>query len=167
MNAEGRTFKGCLYFGLMLTPDGPKVIEYNCRFGDPETQVVLPLLESDLFTVMRAVTNGTLKETEVRFKNGAAACVIIASGGYPASYQKGFEIKMDKSVKNSVFVAGAEIKDGRLVTSGGRVLGVTATAPTLKEALCAAYEKVNKISFNNAFYRRDIGLKALNAGKEN
>ena len=167
MNAEGRTFKGCLYFGLMLTADGPKAIEYNCRFGDPETQVVLPLLESDLFTVMRAVTNGTLKETEVKFKNGAAACVIIASGGYPKSYQKGFEIKMDESVKNSVFVAGAEIKDGRLVTSGGRVLGVTATAPTLKEALYAAYEKAEKISFNNAFYRRDIGLKALNAGKEN
>lgn len=167
MNAEGRTFKGCLYFGLMLTAEGPKVIEYNCRFGDPETQVVLPLLESDLFTVMRAVTNGTLKETEVKFKNGAAACVIIASGGYPKSYQKGFEIKMDESVKNSVYVAGAEIKDGRLVTSGGRVLGVTATAPTLKEALYAAYKKAEKISFNNAFYRRDIGLKALNAGKGN
>lgn len=167
MKAEGRTFKGCLYFGLMLTADGPKVIEYNCRFGDPETQVVLPLLESDLFTVMRAVTNGTLKNTEVRFKNSAAACVIIASGGYPKSYQKGFEIKMDESVKDSVFVAGAEISDGRLVTSGGRVLGVTATAPTLKEALCAAYEKAEKISFENAFYRRDIGLKALNAGKEN
>ena len=167
MNAEGRTFKGCLYFGLMLTAEGPKVIEYNCRFGDPETQVVLPLLESDLFTVMRAVTNGTLKETEVKFKNGAAACVIIASGGYPKSYQNGFEIKMDESVKNSVYVAGAEIKDGRLVTSGGRVLGVTATAPTLKEALYAAYEKAEKISFNNAFYRRDIGLKALNAGKGN
>ena len=167
MNAEGRTFEGCLYFGLMLTPNGPKVIEYNCRFGDPETQVVLPLLESDLFTVMRAVTNGTLKNTEVRFKNSAAACVIIASGGYPKSYQKGFEIKMDESVKDSVFVAGAEISDGRLVTSGGRVLGVTATAPTLKEALCAAYEKAEKISFENAFYRRDIGLKALNAGKEN
>ena len=167
MNAEGRTFKGCLYFGLMLTADGPKVIEYNCRFGDPETQVVLPLLESDLFTVMRAVTNGTLKETEVRFKNGAAACVIIASGGYPVAYRKGFEIKMDESVKDSVYVAGAEIKDGRLVTSGGRVLGVTTTAPTLKEALCAAYEKAEKISFKNAFYRRDIGLKALNAGKEN
>lgn len=167
MKAEGRTFKGCLYFGLMLTPDGPKVIEYNCRFGDPETQVVLPLLESDLFTVMRAVTNGTLKNTEVRFKNGAAACVIIASGGYPVSYRKGFEIKMDESVKDSVFVAGAEISDGRLVTSGGRVLGVTATAPTLKEAICAAYAKAEKISFENAFYRRDIGLKALNAGKEN
>lgn len=167
MKAEGRTFKGCLYFGLMLTADGPKVIEYNCRFGDPETQVVLPLLESDLFTVMRAVTNGTLKNTEVRFKSGAAACVIIASGGYPVSYKKGFEIKMDESVKDSVFVAGAENKEGRLVTSGGRVLGVTATAPTLKEALCAAYEKAEKISFENAFYRKDIGLKALNAGKEN
>lgn len=167
MNAEGRTFKGCLYFGLMLTPDGPKVIEYNCRFGDPETQVVLPLLESDLFTVMRAVTNGTLKNTEVRFKSGAAACVIIASGGYPVSYRKGFEIKMDESVRSSVFVAGAENKDGRLVTSGGRVLGVTATAPTLKEALCSAYAKAEKISFENAFYRKDIGLKALNAGKEN
>lgn len=166
MKAEGRTFKGCLYFGLMLTADGPKVIEYNCRFGDPETQVVLPLLESDLFTVMRAVTNGTLKETEVRFKNGAAACVIIASGGYPVSYRKGFEIKMDESVKDSVYVAGAEIKNGRLVTSGGRVLGVTATALTLKEAICAAYEKAEKVSFNNAFYRKDIGLKALNAGKE-
>ena len=116
---------------------------------------------------MRAVTNGTLKNTEVRFKNGAAACVIIASGGYPVSYKKGFEIKMDESVKDSVFVAGAENKDGRLVTSGGRVLGVTATAPTLKEALCAAYKKAEKISFENAFYRRDIGLKALNAGKEN
>lgn len=166
MNAEGRTFKGCLYFGLMLTADGPKVIEYNCRFGDPETQVVLPLLESDLFTVMRAVTNGTLKNTEVRFKNCAAACVIIASGGYPVSYRKGFEIKMDESVKDSVYVAGAEIKNGRLVTSGGRVLGVTATALTLKEAICAAYEKAEKVSFNNAFYRKDIGLKALNAGKE-
>ncbi len=166
MNAEGRTFKGCLYFGLMLTADGPKVIEYNCRFGDPETQVVLPLLESDLFTVMRAVTNGTLKNTEVRFKNCAAACVIIASGGYPVSYRKGFEIKMEESVKDSVYVAGAEIKNGRLVTSGGRVLGVTATALTLKEAICAAYEKAEKVSFNNAFYRKDIGSKALNAGKE-
>lgn len=167
MNAEGRNFKGCLYFGLMLTPEGPKVIEYNCRFGDPETQVVLPLLESDLFTVMRAVTNGTLKNTEVRFKDGAAACIIMASDGYPVSYRKGFEIKMDESVKDSVYIAGAEIKDGRLVTSGGRVLGVTAAAQTLKEAICAAYKKAEKISFENAFYRRDIGLRALNAGKEN
>ena len=167
MNQEGRTFKGCLYFGLMLTADGPKVIEYNCRFGDPETQVVLPLLDSDLFTVMRAVTNGTLSETDVRFKNGAAACVILASGGYPQSYEKGFEIKMDESVKENVFVAGAEKKDGKLLTSGGRVLGVTATAPTLKEALDSAYKLAEKISFKHAFYRRDIGLKALKAGKEN
>ena len=167
MNKEGRTFKGCLYFGLMLTDDGPKVIEYNCRFGDPETQVVLPLLESELFTVMRAVTNGTLNETEVHFKNGAAACVIMASGGYPKSYEKGFEINIDQSVKKSVFVAGAERKNGKLLTSGGRVLGVTATAPTLEDALCSAYKKVEKISFKNAFYRKDIGLKALKAGKEN
>ena len=167
MNREGRTFKGCLYFGLMLTADGPKVIEYNCRFGDPETQVVLPLLESDLFTVMRAVTNGTLKDMDVRFKNDAAACVIMASGGYPKSYEKGFEITMDESVKESVYIAGAQNKGGKLLTSGGRVLGVTATAPTLKEALCAAYEKAEKISFKNAFYRKDIGLKALECGKEN
>lgn len=167
MNREGRTFKGCLYFGLMLTADGPKVIEYNCRFGDPETQVVLPLLESDLFTVMRAVTNGTLKDVDVSFKKDAAACVIMASGGYPKSYEKGFEIKIDKSVRDSVFVAGAQNTDGRLLTSGGRVLGVTATAATLKEALRAAYEKVDKISFKHAFYRKDIGLKALECGKEN
>ena len=167
MNKEGRTFKGCLYFGLMLTADGPKVIEYNCRFGDPETQVVLPLLKSDLFTVMRAVTNGTLDEIQVCFKNAAAACVIMASGGYPKSYEKGFEIKIDESVRDSIFVAGVENKGGKLLTSGGRVLGVTAIAPTLKEALCAAYKKADKISFKNAFYRKDIGLKALEAGKEN
>ncbi len=167
MNEEGRTFKGCLYFGLMLTKNGPKVIEYNCRFGDPETQVVLPLLESDLFTIMNSVTNGTLAETQVKFKNGAAACVVMASGGYPKEYEKGFEIKMEDSVKDSVFVAGAEKKDGKLVTSGGRVLGVTATAPTLNVAIDSAYEKVRKISFKNAFYRKDIGLKAVCAGKEN
>lgn len=167
MNAERRTFKGCLYFGLMLTADGPKVIEYNCRFGDPETQVVLPLLESDLFTVMRAVTNGTLKDVDVSFKKDAAACVVMASGGYPKSYEKGFEIKINESVRDSVFVAGAQNKNGRLLTSGGRVLGVTATAATLEKALCAAYEKVDKISFKNAFYRKDIGLKALECGKEN
>lgn len=167
MNEEGRTFKGCLYFGLMLTKNGPKVIEYNCRFGDPETQVVLPLLESDLFTIMNSVTNGTLAETQVKFKNGAAACVVMASGGYPKEYEKGFEIEMEDSVKDSVFVAGAEKKDGKLVTSGGRVLGVTATAPTLNGAIDSAYEKVRKISFKNAFYRKDIGLKAVCAGKEN
>ena len=167
MNAEGRTFKGCLYFGLMLTEDGPKVIEYNCRFGDPETQVVLPLLESDLFTVMQAVTNGTLDKTEVRFKNGCAACVIMASDGYPQKYQSGFELHIDESVKDSVFVAGAKRENGVLKTAGGRVLGVTATADTLKKALDSAYEKVNHVHFENAFWRKDIGAKALCKAEEN
>jgi phosphoribosylamine--glycine ligase len=128
MNAEGRTFKGCLYFGLMLTPNGPKVIEYNCRFGDPETQVVLPLLESDLLTVMQAVTNGTLDQTEVKFKNAHACCVIMASKGYPTSYEKGLPLSIPEDVASSVFVAGAAKKDGVLVTNGGRVLGCTAVA---------------------------------------
>ena len=167
MNAEGRTFKGCLYFGLMLTKDGPKVIEYNCRFGDPETQVVLPLLESDLFTVMQAVTNGTLDKTEVRFKNGCAACVIMASDGYPQKYQSGFELHIDESVKDSVFIAGAKRENGVLKTAGGRVLGVTATADTLKKALDSAYEKVNHVHFENAFWRKDIGAKALCKAEEN
>ncbi len=167
MNAEGRTFKGCLYFGLMLTEDGPKVIEYNCRFGDPETQVVLPLLESDLFTVMQAVTNGTLDKTEVRFKNGCAACVIMASDGYPQKYQSGFELHIDESVKDSVFIAGAKRENGVLKTAGGRVLGVTATADTLKKALDSAYEKVNHVHFENAFWRKDIGAKALCKAEEN
>ena len=167
MNAEGRTFKGCLYFGLMLTEDGPKVIEYNCRFGDPETQVVLPLLESDLFTVMQAVTNGTLDKTEVRFKNGCAACVIMASDGYPQKYQSGFELHIDESVKDSVFVAGAKRENGVLKTAGGRVLGVTATADTLKEALSKAYERVDRVHFKNAFWRKDIGAKALCKAEEN
>ena len=167
MNAEGRTFKGCLYFGLMLTEDGPKVIEYNCRFGDPETQVVLPLLESDLFTVMQAVTNGTLDKTEVRFKNGCAACVIMASDGYPQKYQSGFELHIDESVKDSVFIAGAKRENGVLKTAGGRVLGVTATADTLKKALDSAYEKVNHVHFENDFWRKDIGAKALCKAEEN
>ena len=167
MNAEGRTFKGCLYFGLMLTEDGPRVIEYNCRFGDPETQVVLPLLESDLFTVMQAVTNGTLDKTEVRFKNGCAACVIMASDGYPQKYQSGFELHIDESVKDSVFIAGAKRENGVLKTAGGRVLGVTATADTLKKALDSAYEKVNHVHFENAFWRKDIGAKALCKAEEN
>ena len=167
MNAEGRTFKGCLYFGLMLTEDGPKVIEYNCRFGDPETQVVLPLLESDLFTVMQAVTNGTLDKTEVRFKNGCADCVIMASDGYPQKYQSGFELHIDESVKDSVFIAGAKRENGVLKTAGGRVLGVTATADTLKKALDSAYEKVNHVHFENAFWRKDIGAKALCKAEEN
>lgn len=161
MKAEGRTFKGCLYFGLMLTPKGPKVIEYNCRFGDPETQVVLPLLESDLLTIMRATTFGTLASTEVKFSNGSACCVIMASDGYPSSYQKGYEITIPEELKDSVYVAGATLKDGKLCTSGGRVLGVTATSDNLADAVNKAYEKVSKISFGNAYYRKDIGKRAL------
>ena len=161
MNAEGRTFKGCLYFGLMLTEKGPKVIEYNCRFGDPETQVVLPLLKSDLLTVMRATTNETLADTEVEFDGGAACCVIMASDGYPSAYEKGYEITIPDTVADSVYVAGAEIKDGALVNSGGRVLGVTAVAPTLKGAIADAYGKVDMVKFGNSYCRRDIGAKAL------
>ena len=163
MRAEGCPFKGCLYFGLMLTPDGPKVIEYNCRFGDPETQVVLPLLESDLFTVMRAVTDGTLSKTEVKFKNASAACVIMASSGYPQKYESGFELEIDPAVESSVYVAGAKRSGDKLLTAGGRVLGVTAVEPTLEGAIAAAYEKVKKISFKNAYYRKDIGTRALKA----
>ncbi len=167
MNAEGRTFKGCLYFGLMLTPDGPKVIEYNCRFGDPETQVVLPLLESDLLTIMQATTNGTLAEQEVRFSDGSACCVIMASAGYPQSYEKGYEITIPEEQLAHVYVAGAKKENGKLLTDGGRVLGVTATADSLEQAIQQAYEKVSTISFANAFYRKDIGKKALAAREEN
>lgn len=163
MNAEGRTFRGCLYFGLMLTPDGPKVIEYNCRFGDPETQVVLPLLESDLLTVMMATTNGTLSDCDVRFSDRHAACVIMASEGYPASYAKGFEITVPDEVQDKVYFAGAAEKDGTLVTSGGRVLGVTELGDTLEEAIGSSYKSVEKIHFENAYYRRDIGARALMA----
>ena len=161
MNKEGRTFKGCLYFGLMITPDGPKVIEYNCRFGDPETQVVLPLLESDLLTVMMATTNGTLSETEVKFSDKSACCVIMASEGYPVKYEKGYEINIPEEISGNVYVAGAELKDGKLLTNGGRVLGVTAVEDNLKDAVKASYALVDKISFDNAFYRHDIGAKAL------
>lgn len=166
MNREGRTFKGCLYFGLMLTKDGPKVIEYNCRFGDPETQVVLPLLESDLLTVMKATTDGTLSETDVKFKDTDACCVIMASDGYPVSYKKGYEITIPKEIFDSVYVAGATQKDGKLYTSGGRVLGVTSVASTLKEAIDSSYKKVKEISFENAYYRHDIGQRALKATEE-
>lgn len=165
MNAEGRTFTGCLYFGLMITEQGPKVIEYNCRFGDPETQVVLPLLESDLLTVMQATTNGTLSETEVKFSNKNACCVIMASEGYPLSYEKGFELHIPDEIADSVYVAGARKEDGKLLTNGGRVLGVTAVEDTLAEAIDAAYKKVGTISFDNAYYRQDIGARALNAVK--
>ena len=165
MNAEGRTFKGCLYFGLMITEKGPKVIEYNCRFGDPETQVVLPLLESDLLTVMQAVTNETLADTEVKFSDGHACCVVMASKGYPQKYESGFEIDIPAEIADSVYVAGAKLDDGKLKTAGGRVLGVTATADTLEGAINAAYAKVGKISFANAYCRKDIGQRALKALK--
>ena len=163
MNTEGRTFKGCLYFGLMLTPDGPKVIEYNCRFGDPETQVVLPLLESDLFTVMRAVTDGTLSEADVKTADGCACCVVKASEGYPQSYETGFEITIPDDLDAEVYVAGARLRDGKLLTSGGRVLGVTAVAPTLREAVDKAYANADRVTFANAYCRRDIGQRALQA----
>ena len=165
MNAEGRTFKGCLYFGLMLTPDGPKVIEYNCRFGDPETQVVLPLLESDLLTVMQATTNGTLKDTEVKFAQKHACCVIMASNGYPTAYEKGFALEIPEKIRDSVFVAGAAMKDGVLVTNGGRVLGATAVSDSLESAVENAYAMVKTIHFENAYYRKDIGQRALQAGR--
>ena len=166
MKAEGRAFKGCLYFGLMLTPRGPRVIEYNCRFGDPETQVVLPLLESDLLTIMQATTNSTLKDTEVKFSKGSAACVIMASRGYPSSYEKGYEITIPDEISDSVFVAGAVLKDSKLLTSGGRVLGVTHTADSLEDAIAGAYSKVEKVHFDNKYYRSDIGKRALSAKEE-
>ncbi len=162
MNAEGRTFKGCLYFGLMLTPNGPKVIEYNCRFGDPETQVVLPLLESDLLEVMMATTNETLADMEVKFSDGSACCVIMASEGYPVSYEKGFEMDIPEEVWDKVYVAGAKLKDGKLLTNGGRVLGVTEIAGDLEDAIKKSYESVAKIHFDNQYFRTDIGRRALN-----
>lgn len=166
MNAEGRTFKGCLYFGLMLTKDGPKVIEYNCRFGDPETQVVLPLLTSDLLEIMLAVRGGCLKEDMVRFRKGASCCVVLASDGYPKKYETGFAITMPELGANEdIYVAGARLADGKLLTSGGRVLGAVATADTLKEAIAHAYAVADKIHFENAYMRRDIGQRALMALK--
>ena len=166
MKAEGRPFTGCLYFGLMLTEQGPMVLEYNCRFGDPETQVVLPLLESDLYTVMRATTDGTLKDTEVRFSDKHACCVILASEGYPEHYEKGYEITIPEAVSDHVYVAGARREDGKLLTSGGRVLGVTAVAASLPAAIGEAYRMADQIHFQNAFCRRDIGQRALKAYKE-
>ena len=170
MNVEGCPFKGCLYFGLMLTPDGPKVIEYNCRFGDPETQVVLPLLESDLLKVMTACTEGTLADTEVKFSDGAAACVILASGGYPVAYEKGKPItglvdgQLPDEPNVTVYHSGTAItEDGQLVTNGGRVLGVTATAPGLPRAISIAYEAAEHIHFDKLHKRTDIGMRALKA----
>ena len=161
MNSEGRTFKGCLYFGLMLTPNGPKVIEYNCRFGDPETQVVLPLIESDLFTVMKAVREEKLADTKVKFMDKAACCVVMASKGYPGKYETGFEIKIDKTCEAKVYVAGAKLDGDKVLTAGGRVLGVVSVADTLKEAVDKAYGEIPKVTFENAYYRKDIGKRAL------
>jgi len=161
MNKEGRSFSGCLYFGLMLTPNGPKVIEYNCRFGDPETQVVLPLLESDLLDIMINISDKNLKNADVRFSSGSACCVVMASKGYPQKYESGFKIDMPKD--KNIYVAGAKTDGGNLLTAGGRVLGVTETAPTLKEAIDKAYETVKDVHFDNAYYRNDIGQRALKA----
>ena len=161
MNKEGRTFKGCLYFGLMITPKGPKVIEYNCRFGDPETQVVLPLLKSDLLEIMMAVQAGRLSEVPVEFSDETAACVVMASGGYPVKYQSGYEItgldEKGQAEGVTVYHAGTKLVDGKFVTAGGRVLGVTATGKTLDEALNRAYAGVEKIHFTDVHYRHDIG----------
>ena len=161
MNAEGRPFKGCLYFGLMLTRDGPKVIEYNCRFGDPETQVVLPLLESDLLEIMQAVTEERLSEVPVRFCQKNACCVILASRGYPLAYEKGYPLQIPEEIRDRVYVAGAALKDGQLVTAGGRVAGCTAVADTLPQAIEEAYRLADQVHFENRFYRRDIGARAL------
>ena len=163
MAAEGRPFQGCLYFGLILTKDGPKVIEYNCRFGDPETQVVLPLMESDLLTVMEATTNGTLDRAEVKFSENSACCVVTASGGYPRHYEKGKVITMTEEAREHTYVAGAKLENGQHVTSGGRVFGTTAVAPTLEEAIREAYRLADGIQFEGAYRRSDIGKRALTA----
>ena len=167
MKAEGRPFRGCLYFGLMLTPDGPKVIEYNCRFGDPETQVVLPLLETDLLTIMQAVAAGKLSQVEVKWKDASAACVVMASDGYPTHYEKGFPITLPElGADEHIFVAGAKLQEGTLVTSGGRVLGAVSVKFSLKEAVDGAYALAERIRFGNAYYRHDIGQRALAAKEE-
>lgn len=165
MKAEGRVFRGCLYFGLMLTENGPRVIEYNCRFGDPETQAVLPLLESDLLTVMQAVTAGTLSQTPVTFSKNASCCLVLASHGYPRSYETGFEITIPEGLRSHIFSAGAANKDGKLVTAGGRVLGVTAVAPTLEKAIKQAYADGDAIQFEGKYCRHDIGRRALQKGR--
>ena len=166
MAAEGRPFRGCLYFGLMLTANGPKVIEYNCRFGDPETQVVLPLLESDLLTVLRACTAGTLAETEVKFSSRSACCVVLASQGYPGKYETGFPLTMTPEAAAHTYIAGAKEKEGVLVTAGGRVAGVTAVADTLPEAIREAYRLAEGVRFANRYCRKDIGAKALKAWED-
>ena len=166
MKAEGRTFKGCLYFGLMLTPNGPKVIEYNCRFGDPETQVVLPLLESDLLDIMMAVENECLTEDMVKFSDKSACCVVMASNGYPVKYDSGFKITVDEDFDDNLYIAGAKLNGDDVVTAGGRVLGVVAVENDLVSAIEKSYKSVKKVRFDNAFYRNDIGAKALKILKE-
>ncbi len=166
MEKEGRIFKGCLYFGLMLTEKGPKVIEYNCRFGDPETQVVLPLLESDLFEIMVATTNGTLTNEMVKFSDKSACCVVMASDGYPQKYDSGFEITLPENVDGEIYIAGAKTEDGKLLTAGGRVLGAVSVGDNLENAIEKAYSVAKNINFVNAYYRNDIGQKALAAKEE-
>lgn len=161
MNKESRTFKGCLYFGLMITKDGAKVIEYNCRFGDPETQVILPLLKSDLLDIMTATTNGNLDKVKVEFENKSAACIIMASEGYPLEYKKGFDINIPKDIIERVYFAGVKKENEKLLTNGGRVLGITNIADTLDKAIKLSYEDAKQISFEGAYYRKDIGEKAL------
>ncbi|MGN0173961.1 MAG: phosphoribosylamine--glycine ligase [Acutalibacteraceae bacterium] len=161
MNKEGRSFSGCLYFGLMITKNGPKVIEYNCRFGDPETQVVLPLLKSDLFEIMLKIADKKLDEAEVEFSDEYACCVVMASDGYPKKYETGKEITMPDD--KNIYVAGAKSVDGKLLTAGGRVLGVTEIGDTLEQAIKKSYSTVEKVHFENAFYRKDIGQRALKA----
>ncbi len=167
MQQEGRPFKGCLYFGLMLTPNGPKVIEYNCRFGDPETQVVLPLLKTDFVDIIEAISKETLSDLDIQWKDGCAACVVMASGGYPKSYPKGLPISglnaQGQTAHCLVYHAGTQYDGQQFVTAGGRVLGVTATADTLKDALARAYDGVNEIHFDQVHYRKDIGQRALRA----
>lgn len=163
MSDEGRTFKGCLYFGLMLTADGPKVIEYNCRFGDPETQVVLPLLDSDLLEIMMAVTEERLEPEMVKWSEKSACCVIGASEGYPLSYEKGYEITIPDDIRDKTYIAGAKLDEGKLVTNGGRVLGVTAVADSLEEAVKESYRMIEAVEFKNKYYRTDIGARALAA----
>lgn len=162
MNEEGRTFRGCLYFGLMITDKGPKVIEYNSRFGDPETQVVLPLLQGDLLEIMMACTNGTLADVDFSLSSDSACCVVAASGGYPVSYKKGYPVTLPEDTSR-IYIAGTKLQDGVQVTSGGRVLGVTETAPTLREAVDKAYRTMEKVSFRDMYYRKDIGARALKA----
>ncbi len=161
MNKEGRSFSGCLYFGLMITKNGPKVIEYNCRFGDPETQVVLPLLKSDLFEIMLKIADKKLCEAEIEFSNESACCVVMASNGYPKQYETGKELLMPTD--KNIYVAGAKLDGDKLLTAGGRVLGVTEVDDTLEKAIDKAYETVKQVSFENAYYRKDIGQKALKA----